>query len=107
MPSVLPVGVESTSPRPIPSSAIPPSLPAHSNDTLQDFLDRLGLASYLDLFQVTYSVVVVVVVVVVALLFLLLLCCCCCFCCCYAVAVSFVAMLLLLFYCCYAVVALL
>lgn len=38
----------STSPRPIPSSAIPP---ARSDASLQEFLDRLGLSNYLALFQ--------------------------------------------------------
>lgn len=40
----------STSPRPIPSSAIPQ---ARSDDSLQEFLDRLGLSNYFVLFQVT------------------------------------------------------
>ena len=41
----------STSPRPIPSSAIPPGRP---DDSLKEFLERLGLSNYLVLFQVNY-----------------------------------------------------
>lgn len=41
----------STSPRPIPSSAIPSARP---DDSLKEFLDKLGLSNYLVLFQVNY-----------------------------------------------------